>query len=339
MRARTSCEIRGSIVISGLLAAALLGGCGFEPEPGEPAEAKPAPELSRYIVVLDDSVGPDEVVGKARALVSDLRPGATSLALDKLRRRHQDVEVEAALYHDFVFRRVFPGFVVALDEQDEAALAALRAHPDVVSVTPDREVQATAQSSEPGMQRIRVAQNATAAINGVDDVRIDADIAVIDSGIDPSHPDLNVYHSVSLRDDDPSLGDPNGHGTHVAGIAAALDNDIGVHGVAPGARLWSIKIIDAGGSTTDSLIVAGLEYALEHADEIDVVNLSLAGFGGEPDDRSCGRTSGEPIHLAVCGLVESGVVVVTAAGNGLPFFGDPAPAEMFYPARYDEVIT
>ena len=72
---------------------------------------------------------------------------------------------------------------------------------------------------------------------------INADIAVLDTGIDISHPDLNVYKDVTFVPDTTSGNDDNGHGTMVAGVAAAKDNNMGVVGVAPGAKLWAIKVL------------------------------------------------------------------------------------------------
>ena len=71
--------------------------------------------------------------------------------------------------------------------------------------------------------------------------------------------------------------DGHGHGTHVAGIAAAFDNDFGVVGIAPGARLHSVKVLDDAGNGYLSAIVAGVDWVTARAAEIDVVNMSLAG--------------------------------------------------------------
>ena len=70
------------------------------------------------------------------------------------------------------------------------------------------------------------------------------DIAIIDTGISLNHPDLNVYRNISFVEGIPDGNDDLGHGTHIAGIAAAKDNSFGVLGVAPGAKLWAIKVCD-----------------------------------------------------------------------------------------------
>ncbi len=121
--------------------------------------------------------------------------------------------------------------------------------------------------------------------------------------------------------------DDNGHGTHVAGIAAALDNDRGVVGVAPGARIWAVKVLDENGSGSFSDVICGLNWVARLSGRIDVVNLSLSGAGSDGPCRS------NPLHQAICNVVNSGVPVVVAAGN------QGTDASTRVPASFDEVIT
>jgi subtilisin len=171
----------------------------------------------------------------------------------------------------------------------------------------------------------------TAQIDGIDG-RVDVDVAVIDTGVDLSHPDLNVYRagakscSVAL-----SANDDHGHGSHVAGTIGALDNATGVVGVAPGARIWPVKVLNATGSGFNSDVICGIDYVTANADEIEVANMSLGGSGA--DDGNCGLTSGDAMHAAICDSVAAGVTYVVAAGN------NAADAQEFVPAAYDEVIT
>jgi len=125
-----------------------------------------------------------------------------------------------------------------------------------------------------------------------------------------------------------SWEDDNGHGTHVAGIAAAIDNDQDVVGVAPGARIWAVKVLDSRGSGSFGDVICGLDWVVAHKDTIDVVNLSLSGSGSENDE--C-NSSG--FHKAICGVVDAGIPVVVAAGN------QGRNASTRVPASYDEVIT
>jgi len=95
-----------------------------------------------------------------------------------------------------------------------------------------------------GVRRIGAnSPTSTAKINGIEDP-MDVDIAIIDTGLDTAHPDLNVFKHVRCSGTGKNI-DQHGHGSHVGGIAAAKDNGIGVVGVAPGARLWGVKVLDA----------------------------------------------------------------------------------------------
>ena len=108
------------------------------------------------------------------------------------------------------------------------------------------------------IRRVRATLSRTADIDGIDDRRVDADIAVLDGGVDPTHPDLNVVGGVDCA---PGRGfdDRDGHGTFVAGQAAAIDNAIGVVGTAPGARIWAVRVATPDGVVTDSSLMCGHE--------------------------------------------------------------------------------
>lgn len=131
---------------------------------------------------------------------------------------------------------------------------------------------------------------------------INATIAIIDTGIDEAHPDLNVVRGAGFGY--PTGQDGNGHGTHVAGTAAAIDNDIGVVGVAPGSRLWALRALDQTGAGATSDILASLAFCISRFAEIDVVNMSIGG----PDI--------DPVYRALAEeLVNLGVPIIAAAGN------------------------
>lgn len=225
----------------------------------------------------------------------------------------QNVSVEAA---DQGFKAVkgFPqlGIVVVNTTQPPSALSAaeidqgissLQTNPNVQSIEPNRIVQIASQSIPTGIQRIGAEQSATRSGHG-NDTSVNANIGIIDTGIDLKHPDLNVVSNVSFVSGITSGNDDNGHGTHVAGIAAAKDNDIGVVGVAPGAKLWAIKVLNSAGFGTTADIIAGINYAADHAKELDVINLSLTGKGVSPGS-----------DAAIDRAVNKGLVVVVAAGN------------------------
>ncbi|MDH3284941.1 MAG: S8 family serine peptidase, partial [Acidobacteriota bacterium] len=289
--------------------------------------------LVGQIVVLNERVPAGSVLAVSRQIVD-----AAGTAIPSLRLKQRSAPLDASRppeREDIVFRRALKGFAILLSAEDTRKLDLLRGHPDVAYVAEDRAVELHAQLFQPNMERIRVRDNGLTGINDIDDGDVDADIAILDTGIDSDHPELNVHQSVSFVSGDPTLIDGHGHGTHVAGIAAAVDDGEGVYGVAPGARLWAVKVVDSFGNGDLSDVLSGLDYVLANAGQIDVVNMSF-GFGATDDDGNCGATSGDPLHQAVCAVVDAGVVVVVSAGNAAPYGQD---ASLISPASFDEVIT
>ena len=139
---------------------------------------------------------------------------------------------------------------------------------------------------------------------------------VIDSGIDLDHPDLNVDTSKSFNSVGRNADDQNGHGTHVAGTIAAIDNNIGVIGVAPGAPVVSVRVLDRRGSGSTSGVIAGVEHVANNGRPGDVANMSLGGGISTALDNAVASAA-----------ASSGVRFVLAAGNSA------APASSSSPAR------
>ena len=141
-------------------------------------------------------------------------------------------------------------------------------------------------------------------------------IAIIDTGVDLDHPDLKdkLESGYDFVDDDRRPDDENGHGTHVAGIAAAsTDNGIGVSGAAPDARIMPIRVLDAEGLGDGETIAEAIRWATDNG--ADVINMSL---GGSSD--LLGRLfKNGPSNAAIEEAVAEGVVVVAAAGNDSTF--------------------
>jgi subtilisin family serine protease len=139
---------------------------------------------------------------------------------------------------------------------------------------------------------------------------------VIDSGVDLTHPDLNVdaASSLSFLTTDSSPNDANGHGTHVAGIIAAKNNTIGVVGIAAGARVVALRVLDATGNGPDSGVIAAIDYVAAHGQAGDVANLSLI------------TTPMQAMDDAVVALGQTGVYVTIAAGNNSGNAGNYSPA-------------
>ena len=141
---------------------------------------------------------------------------------------------------------------------------------------------------------------------------------IIDTGIDLDHPDLKVdaARSKSFISGQTSADDENGHGTHVAGIIGALNNNIGTTGVASGATLVSLRVLDDGGEGRLSGIVQAVNYVVQNGQAGDVVNMSLGGEG-----------LSTTLERAIIRGAEAGILFALAAGN------DGKDVENYSPAR------
>lgn len=233
----------------------------------------------------------------------------------------------------YVYRFALNGY--AADMSAQAASALLR-NPQVLSVVADRPVSIAAPPcpSPPcgggggggDSQPPQSTPTGIARISGPGTANVNVDVAVIDTGIDSSHPDLNVIGGVNCSTGR-SFQDGNGHGTHVAGTIGAIDNGIGVVGVAPGVELWAVRVLNNAGSGTWASVICGVDWAADPGNGIEVANMSLGGSGS---DTGC---SDGGLHQAICNAVSAGVTFVVAAGNSADDSANHVPA------AYDEVIT
>lgn len=230
----------------------------------------------------------------------------------------------------FVYEHAIKGFSITVSDAGAAALAR---NPRVAYVEADQKVALAAQDSPTGIDRIFATANAAIGIDGSDGLRVDVDVAVIDTGVDFEHPDLNVVDGVNCAKGGPFGGtckaggdDDHYHGTHVAGTIAALDNDFGVVGVAPGARIHAVKVLNSRGSGYTSWIVAGIDWVAGYNDPqnggIEVANMSLGGSGFSQAE-----------YDAIQGAVDAGVAFAVAAGNSVD------DANNYSPAAFDNALT
>ncbi|MBI2332983.1 MAG: S8 family serine peptidase [Chloroflexi bacterium] len=212
-----------------------------------------------------------------------------------------------------------------------ARLNAVKSDSRVLFVSEDREVSIGAQTLPTGVDRIDAEQTATHTNKGTG-----VNVAVIDTGIDLTHPDLsaNIVGGKNCSTGK-SYSDGNGHGSHVAGTIAAVNNTEGVVGIAPEAKLWAVRVLDNRGSGSWSSVICGIDFVTSKAPAnggpITVANMSLGGTGS--DDGNCGLTNNDALHQAICRSVAAGVTYVVAAGN------ETDNAANHVPAAYDEVIT
>lgn len=221
--------------------------------------------------------------------------------------------------------RLIPALVAMLPEE---LISDLRQNPHVAYVEEDAPVTAVdpvVDGSEYA-DAWGVSHIGSEAVHDENVMGSGVRIALLDTGIDYSHPDLDTNYVggdnfISL---DPDNHDPfddswNSHGTHVAGIVGAERNGEGVVGVAPEASLYGVKVLDGAGFGTLSSLIAGLEWAV--ANQMDVVNMSVeVGMDSASLEQAC--TAAE----------EAGLLIVAAAGNS---YG----GELTYPARYGSVVA
>jgi hypothetical protein len=203
-------------------------------------------------------------------------------------------------------------------------LKAIQQDPNVDYVERNGTVHATVQAPTTGVQRVFATSNRIADIDEKDDARVDVDIAVLDTGVD-THPDLNVFarewcsEFACIKD---TTVPKNPHGTFVAGLAAAVDNTSSVVGTAPGARIWSVKVLHDNGEASYADILAGINWVTANSSQIEVVNMSLGGYGYNQAE-----------HEAIAASVDKGLVYVVAAGN------ESGNAGLESPSMFPEVIT
>lgn len=255
-----------------------------------------------------------------------------------------------------VYGHAVRGFAAEMSAERAAEIAGA---PSVTLVEPVRRVRIALhenafQTLVEGVDRVDADENPSAGIGLPPGPDVNADIAIIDTGIDLDHPDLNAMSGFGAYEarlpDDPETGQPvygacntasdpsdeHGHGTHVAGTAAAIDNGIGVVGTAPGARVWAVRVLRDDGWGCDADVVLGIDRVTERKMEFDespgdgdedpginftVANMSL---GGDPSPVLC---------TAIANSVAQGVMYAVAAGN------DSADASTSGPADCPSAVT
>lgn len=307
----------------GLLAASVtLGLAGFAASGGSVA----APAADRFLDV-----------------IVTLNEGASGHSRADNRAMAAEVARQHGVAASHTYGKVLTGFSARVSETE---LDRLRADPMVANVEFDREMHAfmgkpgggggsSAQVVPWGVARVGADTNANDGAG--------VHIYIIDTGIDSDHPDLaahigNGFAAVNCkgRNCNQPWDDDNGHGSHVSGSAAAIDNSIAVVGVAPGATLHAIKVLNSQGSGSISNIIAGIDWMASEVSargQAAVANMSLGGSGSKTGTcTSSGFTGTDTFHQAICNAKNAGVVFAVAAGN------DGADAEASTPAAYDDAV-
>lgn len=212
-----------------------------------------------------------------------------------------------------VYSAGIQGFAVNLNDSEVAMLAK---NPDVRGIWPDMmyilakpapaPVPLPAEVTPPGITRVGGGVTYTGTKKAW----------IIDTGIDLDHADLNVdaASGTTFVTRTTTPNDDNGHGTHCAGIVAAIDNTVGVVGVAAGAKVVPVKVLDKRGSGAMSVIIAGVDFVTANGAAGDAANMSLGGG------------IYEPLDLKVVGMGAKGIFVALAAGNESDDANNHSPA-------------
>lgn len=288
--------------------------------PAVPASAAPSPDHELDAEHLPRPERPDDATERdfaADAVLVRFRPSAARAAKDRALSR-RDARAGSAVPGTGWVRVHGEASAVDLVEslRDDPAIAEVTLdYARTATVAPDDLAYAYGEQSY--LDTVRLPQAWDRTKGSTSQV-----VAVVDSGVDTAHPDLRGRTVAGYNALTPGTApkDDNGHGTMVAGIAAAnTDNGEGVAGAAWTARVMPVKVLDAEGSGYDSDVAEGVVWAADHGARI--INLSLGG----PHD-------GAVLHDAVRYATGKGAVVVAAAGND----GD---GRAQYPAAYPEVVA
>src|SRR4051794_38943579 len=286
----------------------LMPGAAIAQSPRAPAAAGEV----RVIVTFRDDARLDSY---ASAFVADER------LQDRVRFGYHSRSVLGAIMtlerrHGFRARAFYSaairGFAATMTPQMAARLAAdplvaaVEAD-DPISLPPtERSAAASTQIVDWGITKIGADQTLAHSGDGTGTVS-GVNIYVIDTGVDPMHPDINLVNHVSFVQNEPNA-DCNGHGTGVAGIIAGRDNDVFTVGVVPGAPVTGVKVLTCDGITFPSIIVQGIDWVRANAVKPAVANMSLG---------SLIRLAA--VDTAVRNSAASGIFYALAAGNGNPY--------------------
>ena len=224
--------------------------------------------------------------------------------------------------------RLVPGIAAALPQ---AAIDALRRNPNVTTIEADgffHKIDAESDNTW-GVKRI-----GAGTVHAAGNKALNVPVAIIDTGIDYKHPDLGGCLGASCKvaggfdfvNNDPDPLDDEGHGTHVAGTVAGLDNDVGVVGVAPEAKLYALKVLSSSGSGSFSDIIKALEWVVNN----DTIKITNNSYGSSTDP-------GTLVKAAFDNAYAAGVLHIAAAGNSGSCAGKND--SVGYPAKYSSVVA
>ena len=256
-------------------------------------------------------------------------PGRYIVTFEPKVKDHGAAADQLAKGHGFhvrnIYRHALQGMIIEVPpEAGPALMNALRRNPMIRSVVPDRRVSLTAQTAPKGIRRVDAVRGIGVRAN----TGVGIDVAVMGSGIDSTHRDLHVdtTRNATCIDGNPCITGPGtgedgfGHGTSVAGVIAALNNNVDLVGVAPQVNLISVQVFDSNGNSSDGDIIAGIDHliSLNQTNLIEVVNMSFRDICTDSSGANspcAGNADIQPLETALQNLANSGTTIVAAAGN------------------------
>lgn len=283
--------------------------------PGEEESIEATAIKGQYIVVLD------QVKGKFKLGEAERIEGVRQAVIDANELTPERIKVK--------YNHALAGFTATLDPDE---LVKIQNDPFVKYVEQDRIVRFAPPCGTPkggpcdgdgggggGEDPTQETPYGITRVNGGATYTGSNVAWVLDSGIDLDHPDLNVdasrgFNAFTSGKDGKSLDDGDGHGTHVAGTIAAVDNSLGVIGVAAGATVIPVKVLDSRGSGSYSGVIAGVDHVAANGSNGDVANMSL---GGPPSPA---------LDAAVVAAASNGIRFTLASGNESTDANNSSPA-------------
>lgn len=213
-----------------------------------------------------------------------------------------------------------------------AALEGLSRNPRIKLIEPDGEIHALSDSYPWGITRV----GAEAVHTTSGQLGEGVAVAVIDTGVDYTHPDLagNYAGGYDFVNKDTNPMDDNGHGTHVAGTIAAELDGAGVVGVAPKAKIFALKVLNRRGSGDFSNVIAALDWCVDYNEtHNDIIRITNNSYGGSTNPDLYGYT----LETAFNAAYKAGILHIAAAGNEGNTAGDQDTVG--YPAKYPSVMA
>lgn len=286
-----------------------------QPPEQVPGQAVIEEAQGSYIFVFDPAqVGPNDVPGLARGLAQEHGAGLRHTFSHALQGFSANISAKGAA-------RLAENTPLIQYYEPNGVIWAVGKHPNGIDANAKGGGGGSTTPEPP-----QVIPYGISRVGGFQDVNgLDFHVWVIDSGIDLDHPDLNVGSGASFISTrgKKTANDGNGHGTHVAGTIAAIDNDIDVVGVAAGAVVHPVRVLDNSNMGTVDGAVKGVDWVMANASPGDCANMSLTASG-----------HWESLHTAVTNAADSGIRFAISAGNNGSDANNREPAHVNHPNVY-----